>query len=139
MEPASIAEMEREARAVLRSEPRLVLAYLFGSVPRGTAGPLSDIDVGVVLTAGPDHAEHLGALMDRLVLRFRTERVDLVDLSTAPIPLRYRVVCEGTLLVCTDALRRERFEVDTIRRYLDFKPLRQRAFGVARAAILRAG
>jgi len=136
---SSISELEREAREVLRSEPRVALAYLFGSVARGTPGPLSDIDLGVLLAAPAGRSEILGALMDRLVLRLRTEDVDLVDLAAAPFPLRYRVVREGRVVVCVDPRLRERFEVETVRRYLDFQPLRQRAFDIARAVILRAG
>jgi predicted nucleotidyltransferase len=33
----------------LEQEPDVVVAYLFGSVARGTAGPLSDVDVAVLL------------------------------------------------------------------------------------------
>ena len=121
-------------REVLDADPSVRLAYLFGSMARGTAGPLSDIDIGVVFSGG-DTA--LGTLEDRLVERLRTDRVDLVSLAAAPVPLRYRVVRDGRLLLSRDEVLRERFEVDTIRRYLDFKPLRDGAFALVRDAILR--
>ena len=121
-------------REVLDAEPSVRLAYLFGSVARGTAGPLSDIDIGVVFLDG---GTALGTLEDRLVERLKTDRVDLVSLAVAPVPLRYRVVRDGRLLLCRDGVLRERFEVDAIRRYLDFKPLRDGGFALVRDAILR--
>jgi len=121
-------------REVLDAEPTVHLAYLFGSVARGTAGPLSDIDIGVVLS---DCGGALGALEDALADRLGTDRVDLVSLTSTPYPLRYRVVRDGRVLLCRDAVLRERFEVDAILHYLDFKPLRDRAFAQVRAAILR--
>ena len=121
-------------REVLYAEPSVRLAYLFGSMARGTAGPLSDIDIGVVFSDG-DTA--LGRLEDRLVERLQTDRVDLVSLAVAPVPLRFRVVRDGRLLLSRDEVLRERFEVDAIRRYLDFKPLRDGAFALVRDAILR--
>jgi len=131
-------EIVRVAQEVLAAEPRVAVAYLFGSVTRGTAGPMSDIDIGIVLSVGPSSDGVLGPLTDRLVLRLGTDRVDVIDLPSAPVPLRYRAV-QGRVIVCADPRARERFEVDTVRRYLDFQPLRRRAFDLARAAILRAG
>jgi predicted nucleotidyltransferase len=134
-----ISEVVRIAREALEAQPEIAVAYLFGSVARGTSGPLSDVDLGVVLTSAAATPERLGAIADRLALQLRTDRVDLIDLHRAPVPLRYRVARDGLVIVCRDHRARERFEVDAIRRHLDFDPLRQRAFAVARAAILRAG
>ena len=38
----------------LATEPAVVAAYLFGSLARGTAGPLSDVDVGLLITSASD-------------------------------------------------------------------------------------
>jgi len=45
--------IEQILRGVFAAEPRVVTAYLFGSVARGTASPGSDVDVAVLLEAPP--------------------------------------------------------------------------------------
>ncbi|MBN1673178.1 MAG: hypothetical protein JXR37_19190 [Kiritimatiellae bacterium] len=43
---------------------------------------------------------------------------------------------DGTCVLCRDRGIKERFESDTVMRYLDFKPVRDRAFQAARRKIL---
>lgn len=45
------------SRPVLDEDPAVLFAYLFGSLARGTAGPLSDIDIAVCLKEETDFAE----------------------------------------------------------------------------------
>ncbi len=130
------AQLLGRIQDVLRCEPDVVVAYLFGSHARGEAGPLSDVDIGVLLAG--DGAAH-GRLLDTLVERLGTERIDLVSLARAPLPLRYRAVRDGRLLVCRDEKLRQRFEAESVLRYLDFKPLRDRALALVRDAVLGAG
>jgi predicted nucleotidyltransferase len=42
-------EIARVLKKRLDKEPDVIAAYLFGSVARATAGPLSDVDVAVLL------------------------------------------------------------------------------------------
>jgi predicted nucleotidyltransferase len=83
----------------------VVLAYLFGSHARGQAGPLSDIDVAVLLAGQPDDSrcfdmrlEIIGGLIDIL----RADDVDVAILNQTPLALRYRVLRDGVLLFCRD-------------------------------------
>lgn len=121
------------ARSTVKADEAVILSYLFGSAAGGHVGPLSDIDIGVLLTPN-SHA--YGQLMDNLCLALQTDRVDLIPLHEAPVPLRYRVIQNGILLYCADDKSREDFESDTVRRYLDFKPIRDRAFKAARKHLL---
>jgi len=61
--------------------------------------------------------EHLG-----------TERVDLIDLKTAPLDLKMRIVREGKLIYKRSDEDENRFEMDVIRKYLDFEPIMRRRF-----------
>lgn len=131
------SSVEAVVRTTLRADERVALGYLFGSQAASTSGRSSDVDVGVIFRPGVDVENAEGALMDALVRALGTDRVDLVLLDRASPPLRYRVVRDGKLLHSTDERLRARFETDTIMRYLDFKPLRDRAFLWAREAILR--
>jgi predicted nucleotidyltransferase len=107
----------------------VVLAYLFGSHARGKAGPLSDVDVAVLLAGQPDDArcfdmrlEIIGGLMDILHIN----DVDVAILNQVPLALRYRVVRDGILLFCRDRQAMVAFKAQTVIEYLDFKPVIER-------------
>ena len=124
---------------ILAAEPAVVAAYIFGSLARGTAGPLSDIDVGLLMGDPEEAAPVCDPTMDALCRRLRTSNVDVVSLAEAPMPLRYRAVRDGLLVIRRDAAAVERFITETVLQYLDFKPVRDRAFGVVRDSILENG
>jgi hypothetical protein len=123
--PPEIAEGIVAAAA---RESAVLVAYLFGSTARGTTGPLSDVDVGVLLGDEADEEAVVGRLTDALARAFRTDRVDVVSLTAVPIPVRYQILRDGVRLLDRDRSARIRFAVETIRHYLDFEPLRTAAF-----------
>ncbi|MBN2575625.1 MAG: nucleotidyltransferase domain-containing protein [Deltaproteobacteria bacterium] len=109
-------------RAALETEPAVRLAYLFGSGVRGDDGPGSDIDVALWLADEVDLFA-LGALGERLSAAV-AGNVDVTDLRSAPPLLCRQVVAEGEPLVVRDPLFRFDFQIETVRRYEDTKPLR---------------
>jgi predicted nucleotidyltransferase len=129
-------DVEAVVRETLRDEPAVAAAYVFGSVARGTAGPLSDIDVALLVDDLRQRQAVCGRMTDALSRRLRAPRVDVISLADAPVPLRHRVVRDGRLVLRRDARLHERFVAETILQYLDFKPLRDRAFARMRDAIL---
>ena len=131
------AEVMEIIRNEMEADTCVVLAYVFGSTARGETTPQSDIDIGVLFSPEADEEPAHGELMDALCRALATDRIDLVPMNRAPVPLRFRIVRDGKLLVCRDDAVRQRFVADTVMRYLDFKPLREQAFRVARDSILR--
>ncbi|MBV8199430.1 MAG: nucleotidyltransferase domain-containing protein [Acidobacteria bacterium] len=131
-----------ELREILLEDRRVDCAWLFGSTARGQAGPLSDVDVAVLLAAAVPAAARLEvAAVLAGELERRCGRVDLVLLEEASPGLRHRVFREGLLLFERDTRRRVAFEVRAIQEYLDFQPLAEiydRAL-IARAAEGRLG
>ena len=128
--------MQAALLETVEADSAIVAAYLFGSLAHGAAGPLSDVDIGLLVRDRREDRASCERTMDALCRRLRTSRIEVVSLADAPVPLRYRVVRDGTLVVCRDAAAVERFVTDTVLHYLDFKPLRDRAFEVMREAIL---
>ena len=126
-----------ELREVLARDERVDCAWLFGSTARGESGPLSDVDVALLLSpsvAPQERMDVAAALWEHL--ERRCPRVDLVILEEAPPVLRHRVFRDGILLVEHDERRRIAFETRAIQEYLDFQHLAEiydRAL-VARAA-----
>lgn len=133
-EPAA-GLVDGEIAAVVQAEPAVLAAYVFGSIARGAATTLSDLDVALLLRE-PSDVDVVGRVIDAVCRRLRTDRVDVVSLRETPVPLRYRVAREGTLVFCRDAAARERFTAETVLEYLDFQPLRDRALFLVRDAIL---
>jgi len=106
----------------------VVLAYLFGSQAEGTAGPLSDVDIAVLLgTEVP--RERWGDvqidLIGDLTSLFHRNDVDVVILNRATPLLAHRVATQGQVIYEPDPLARTRFEVEALRRYVDTEPLRR--------------
>ena len=122
----NLNEYKQTLEAYFASADDLVLAYLFGSHARGRAGPLSDVDVAVLLAGrlNDDNCfdrrlEITGGLTDILP----AEDVDVAILNQAPLALRYRVVRDGVLLFCRDRQAMIELRVRTVSEYLDFKPV----------------
>ncbi|MCR4405968.1 MAG: nucleotidyltransferase domain-containing protein [Anaerolineae bacterium] len=106
----------------------VILAYLFGSQAEGTAGPLSDVDIAVLL--GPEvPRERWGDvqldLIGDLASLFHRDDVDVVILNRASPLLAHRVTTRGQVIYEPDPLARTRFEVEALRRYVDTEPLRR--------------
>lgn len=107
---------------------QVALAYLFGSQATGQAGPLSDVDIAVLFSScvPPKQWSLIQlALMNDLMSLFGRNEMDLVILNRATPLLADQVVRHGQVLFESDPLQRVRFETETLRRYLDTKPLRQ--------------
>ena len=107
---------------------QVVLAYLYGSQARGKAGPLSDVDVAVLFDSNVPESErfsHLLHIIGELGRVFHRNDVYVVDLAEASPLLRHRVYYDGQLLYCTDNAVRVRFEIQSLRDYVDTEPLRK--------------
>lgn len=123
--PLDVAALQRLAAVFDRDG--VVAAMLIGSRARASAGPLSDIDVGVW------HEPNLGP-SERLDLRLElaaaaaaalhTDEVDVVLLNQATPLMRHRAIRDGRPLVERDRRSRVRMETKGILDYLDTKPLR---------------
>jgi len=110
----------------LEREPRVVCAYLFGSVARGTATPDSDVDLAILHQKAPEgYLEQpfdLEADLSELVGR----QVQIVVLESAPGDLVHRVLRDGKLLVDRDPSARIAFEVRARSEYFDMLPILRR-------------
>ena len=106
----------------------VVLAYLFGSQVQGTAGPLSDIDVAVLLLPEVPRkrwTEIQTKLICELMSIFhRNNDVDVVILNRAPALLAYEVAKHGKVVYQDASLPHVDFLTLAISRHADPQPLR---------------
>ena len=82
----AMSRPEGALREALESRPGVRLAVLFGSAARGTTGPRSDLDVGVILEEGLGLTE-----VENALARATGRRVEVVRLDTAPPLLRFEI------------------------------------------------
>jgi predicted nucleotidyltransferase len=112
-------------RPVLARDPRVAVAWLFGSAARGDMRAESDVDVGIVFGRGVARAERSFALADlasRLEAATAPHPVDVVALEDQGHVFVHRALRDGRRIVVNDEERRVDFESDALVWYLDFKP-----------------
>ena len=117
--------IERQLREFLasRAEPEgIAAAYLFGSVARGTAGPRSDLGVGVLYSGDSLPTSEAIGLELELEKLFALP-VQVVILDEAPPELIVRIFQESTLLLESNRQKRIHFEVRSRNEYWDFAPV----------------
>lgn len=107
----------------LHTFPMIILVYLFGSQASGNAGPISDIDLGILVDHHQDSLELQTGLAHEIVRRIGTDRVDVVLLNRAPIELAFTVISAGQLLYQRSPFEKVEYEATVMSRYYDFLPV----------------
>jgi len=126
-----VPTLDANAMARLTSaldRPEVVAAFLIGSQARGSAGPLSDVDVAVLHVEGLTSSERLElrlALGSAAGAALGTAEVDIVLLNGAPPLLRHRALRDGIRLIDHSPAGRIDFEVRTLNDFVDTEPLRR--------------
>lgn len=125
LSPEERSRVGGRLRELLAEEAALLLAYLYGSFVAGRG--FNDIDVAVWIDEAGfkdecELFEYQLALAVRLERELRPFPVDIICLNRASLPLRFRVVSEGVLLLCKDEQQRIEFESRTRVLFFDFLP-----------------
>ena len=122
-------DLVQELSAFFADRQEVVAAYLFGSQARGQAGPLSDVDIAVLVKDEEpllaQSLEYRLSLWNGLAALLNRDDIDVVLLNEAPLLLRHRVLRDGVLLDCKDDQLRVSFAACTLRDYLDTAFLRR--------------
>jgi len=118
--PENIDELLPLAFDYLRSDEDILFAYLFGSLARKKAGPLSDVDIAVYCEEGSFFPEKKLEILGDLVGILKTDEIDLVVLNRAPLAIRMKILENKKVIVDKAPLIRHRYESLTMRQYFDF-------------------
>ena len=102
-----IAEIAEE----IMKQKKVIAVYLFGSFARGATHEQSDIDICVIGERG------------KQMPIFEKEGYDIISFWDLPLPIRFRVLREGKLLAVKNAEYIRKVKLETLRDYLDIKPL----------------
>jgi predicted nucleotidyltransferase len=127
-----VASIRDSLAAVLAADTRLGWAYLFGSLAGKGRG--RDVDVAIMPIDEAWGLLDTGRLQAELAMRLGAG-VDVVDLRDADLPFAGPMLQNRVLVL--DRRRDERlvWEAETMSRWLDMKPIRER-FSKARLAAL---
>lgn len=99
-----------------------MLAYLFGSLAHGDTG--QDVDLAIL-----PGRKSLASLRQKLWQILDTQRLDLVNLKTAPPVLRFEIIKNGRLIYKRDENAENNFELATLKLYKDTAYLRKKTGG----------
>lgn len=105
------------ARQVLKENPRVVAAWVFGSAKEGISRPGGDVDIAVLFDQPPSLEDRLDLLLE-LQKALDFEDIDLVVLNNASAITRFEAV-SGPLLYSRDPQRQAEFVSLTAREYED--------------------
>ncbi len=114
--------MNKELIKAIRGEPKIILAYLFGSRAQGKVGELSDYDIAILVDGevADDFKYRFGSKLCRTL---NTSKVDLIILNSVPIELAYNVISTGKLIYQQSVADRVEFEANTLSKYFDYLPM----------------
>jgi len=110
---------------IFKDYPYIASAYLFGSRATGKTGPLSDIDIAILLKEPCPEGRDLTHKMDYLAFRIeiilKTE-VDIVEMNRQGLIFQYNVLRTGKLIYDADPEFRTIYVSRLISTYCDFEP-----------------
>ncbi len=118
---------KEEIAPLFRAYPFIAAAYQFGSTVRDLEGPLSDLDIAILVDdeRAPSAIDLLRIellLAYELQKRLTVSEVDLITLNRQRLPLQYTVLRTGRLIYEADPKYRIRFTQKVVQAYLDFQP-----------------
>lgn len=113
-------------REIFRDYPYIVSVYLFGSQASGVFGPMSDVDIAILLNDNAPKGRELIHEQDYLSYRISkvlgVKEVDMVVLNNQGAVFQHNVIRTGKLIYDAAPLLRIKFIMRVISNFCDFEP-----------------
>lgn len=104
----------------------IAAAYLFGSCAAKKAGPMSDMDIALLLKAPYPKGRELIHEEDYLSYRISKvlggKDIDLIDMNNQGLVFQHTILRTGKIIYDADRDFRIKFEAGVISRFCDFEP-----------------
>lgn len=117
-------EFER-LKDIFKDYPYIASAYLFGSQVSGKIGPMSDVDIAILLKDNAPRGRELLHEEDYLAYRIadalQVKEVDLIELNKQGLIFVHNVLKTAKLIYDADPNLRIRFVTKVISDYCDFE------------------
>jgi predicted nucleotidyltransferase len=111
---------------IFKDYPYIAFAYLFGSQASGKIGPMSDVDIAILLKEDAPKGRELLHEEDYLAYKIAkvsgVKEVDLIDLNSQGLIFMHNVLKTGKLIYDADPDFRIKFVSKVISDYCDFEP-----------------
>jgi predicted nucleotidyltransferase len=118
--------MLKRLKDIFKDYPYIASAYLFGSQVSGKRGPMSDVDIAILLKDNAPKGRDLIHKMDYLAYRIegalKAKEVDLIEINRQGLIFVHNVLKTGRLIYDADPDFRIRFVTRVISDYCDFEP-----------------
>lgn len=115
-------EKIRKLRELFARNPKVIVAYFFGSQARGEITPLSDIDIAVLVKESlslDEKADLIGEITSSL----ETDDIDFVVLNdVSSVSLKFEII-NGRVLYSASEGKRVDFETMVMSEYLLYGPM----------------
>ena len=118
----SIPDMQQVTPIIkeLSLKDDVIALVIFGSVARGQARSISDIDLCIVTPKDLPQSSRWD------LLSYGSEKIEVNLFCDLPITIRFRVIREGRVMFLKRPLLFHRIKAETVREYLDIAPLIRR-------------
>lgn len=111
---------------ILKDYPYIASAYLFGSAATGKVGPLSDIDIAVLLKKEAPQGRFLIHELDYIAYKIEKifkRPVDVIPMNRGGLIFQHNILKTGTLIYDSDPDFRIKYVSYLISAYCDFEPM----------------
>lgn len=111
----------------LRCDQDVITIFAFGSLVNDALKPLSDLDFGILLSQGLDKEQRFEKHIDLIGVftnMFKTDEIDLINMNDAPHRISYTIIKTGKILLSNNELELANFYEQLVKKYLDFKYMR---------------
>lgn len=102
---------------IIKGYPEVIAVILYGSHAKGKAGPLSDIDIAVIIKDKNIEAE-IGSLS--------SNKLDVVPFHRLPLYIQFDVLRDGKILFCRDKKYLKKLKEKVMREYLEMSQMYRR-------------
>ncbi len=126
----TLSEQYNRLADFFSTQEHVRLAYLFGSVAKGKAGKLSDVDIAVLLDESLNKKQRFDLqleLISDISKLLKTDKIDLVVINEAPLSLKFEIIKANYPLFIRDRMEKIDFEQMVMSRYLDRRYYEKRA------------
>lgn len=124
MEKANMIDIEK-IKTLLKDYPYIASAYLFGSLASGRTGPMSDVDIAILLKEPYPKGRYLIHQIDYLSFRIEevlNKEVDVVEMNRQGLIFQHNILKTGKLIYDANPAFSANYVSRLISAYCDFEP-----------------